>query len=208
MDGDELDEFLRGDALKKSGIAVIKTHFPGKLALQLIRAQKIHNLCTIRDPRDCVASRQLFEKEPFERSVEYIADNLAHVDYYRAFSNTLILRYEEMMDDSTAQIKKILGYLEFKMNDLQIGAINSNTSISAARKVSSDLEYLPPETVFIDRSHRVDPLSQIHQNHINGGHSGRWVSELSNVQKEVIIGKFRPWLEKYGYETSGIDMET
>ena len=75
-----LDELLKKNG---SGIAVVKTHAPSKFALEFILTGAVKNICTIRDPRDCVASQQLFhDDETFEQSVYLLKNNLHYVDIF------------------------------------------------------------------------------------------------------------------------------
>jgi hypothetical protein len=201
LNHDELDDFLKRYLKTKTGLAVIKIHFPGQLALELIHNKVIKNVCTIRDPRDCVASRQLFEKESFEDSVKWIKDGLFYIDFFQQTNNTLFIRYEEMIKNPSAQITRICQYFDMDISDDQLQKLDMLTNMRSAQQISESLHNRPRHTLIRDRSHLVDPTTEIHENHIHGGICGRWKTELAKDQINIIINEFEPWLISLGYET-------
>jgi hypothetical protein len=196
---EELDNYLRDRA--KEGILVIKSHFQTDLAIKLIHTNMIKNVCTIRDPRDCVASRQLFEKESFERSVYLIETCLFYVGLFQRSNNTLYIRYEEMVGNPYEYIKLISHYLGFPIDETLVREIDNQTNKSKIKMISDTLKTKPHETLLRVDSHVVDPVTQIHENHIQGGICGRWKTELNKDQIKIVTDRFKPWLITLGYET-------
>jgi hypothetical protein len=167
-----------------------------------MRHESVRNIFTIRDPRDCVASRQLKTKDTFENSLRLIIQNLsAYYPYYRKYNNTFFIRYEEMMQDAHRFIKSIAAHLRVTLHDDVASRIHEETSIENARKIAESLSARPPDTLIHDRDHLVDPLTMLHDNHIQGGICGRWRDEYTTEQKKVLMNALRPWLLVLGYET-------
>lgn len=201
LDGKHLDNFIRNRAPKRKGIMVIKSHFPGALALKLIKLNRVNSICTLRDPRDCIASRQVFNEESFEKSVRFIKGNLSYVDFYQNAGSTLFIRYEEMKSDPAAKIRDIAAYLRINLTDQHVADIHERTSMEKAAEIAEAIESRPREELIRDRDHYVDPETNLHEGHIRGGKIGRWKDELSAEQIETITRELGPWLVRLGYET-------
>jgi hypothetical protein len=200
IDYTDLDEFLR-ERITAAGISVIKVHSPGMLALQLIYSGEVKNICTIRDPRDCVVSMKEFQNESLSKAIEWIKANLYYVGHYRASGNTLFVRYEEMINNPIVKIEAIAKYLEIDTDKKLLAEIADKTNINNLKKISDDLETRPPETLLRDRGHLVDPLTQIHETHFQGGVCGRWRNELTRDEIRIVNDEFNSWLIELGYET-------
>ncbi len=201
LDYQNLDTFLANNAQSQNLLAVIKVHSPAQYALQLIRSGGAYNICTIRDPRDCVASRQLFEDESFEKSLRFIETNLSYVDLYRSFGNTLFIRYEDMIADPARYIAVIVEHLGVAITADLAAEIHTQTNIEAARSISSGVPAQSPDTVIRDQSHLVDVATNLHENHIHGGMCGRWRTELSEDQQRQVNDRLYQWIFSLGYET-------
>lgn len=201
LNPNELDIFLKTRMKTEPGYVVIKAHSLGEFALELIKNNEIKNVSTIRDPRDCVASRQLFEEETFEQSVHWIKNSLFYVHLYQQTKNTLFIRYEEMIRNPAFQIKEICSFLDVELSDKHLLEINEQTSMINAQRISNSIKTRPIHELLRDRSHVVDPTTQIHENHIHGGICGRWKTELSIIQQKAVIAELKPWLISLGYET-------
>jgi hypothetical protein len=106
-----------------------------------------------------------------------------------------------MMKNPTGNIKMIAKYLEVDMDDKLLAEIDDQTNINNLKKVSDSLKTRPPETLLQDRSHLVDPVTQIHENHFQGGFCGRWRNELTKDEIKIINHEFSSWLINLGYET-------
>ena len=201
-DAQNLDSLLDELTTKSNAIVVIKTHWPSKRVLEFMKHESVKNVYTIRDPRDCVASRQLKTKDTFENSVQLIVKNLsAYFPYYRQCKNTLFIRYEEMMKDARPYINSIAAHLGVTLHDNIASHMHEETGIENAKRISGSLAARSPDTLIHDRDHLVDPLTMLHENHIQGGICGRWRDEFSIEQKRELTHTLKPWLVVLGYET-------
>ena len=201
-DAQHLDSLLDELTTKTNAIAVIKTHWPSQRVLEFMQHESVRNIYTIRDPRDCVASRQLKTKDTFENSLHLIVKNLsAYFPYYRQCRNTIFIRYEEMMKDARPCVNSIAAHLGVRLHDSVASHILEGTSMESAKRISESLSARGPDTLIHDRDHLVDPLTMLHDNHIQGGTCGRWREEYNAEQKKVLMKALQPWLIVLGYET-------
>ncbi len=197
----ELDEFLAKQFPTLPGPAVIKAHFVGHAALNLIAAGRVKCVSTYRDPRDCVASLMTFTNDPFQRAMRRTTGFLEELTLYQQSRNTLLIRYEDMIRDTAAHVRMVTDYLGVQLDDAGIRWIDGQTNIDRAREVSAELKTRPDDAVVRQESHRVDPATNLHDNHIHSGKVGRWRDELTPEQQETLAKQFRPWLISLGYET-------
>ncbi|MDQ7787564.1 MAG: sulfotransferase domain-containing protein [Thermodesulfovibrionales bacterium] len=201
-DAQNLDSVL--DELTGMGkpIVVIKTHWPSRRALEFMKHESVKNIYTIRDPRDCVASRHLKTKDSLDNSLNVIVKNLVlFFPFYQQCKNTLFVRYEEMMKDSQKYIRAIAEHLGVTLNGSLASSIDEQTGMENAKRIAESLSARSSDTLIHDRGHLVDPLTMLHDNHIQGGICGRWKQEFSNEQKRLLLNTLKSWLVILGYET-------
>jgi Sulfotransferase domain len=202
---DSLDHFLQVEAGLRDGAAVIKVHEVGPVALEWIRTGRVKAVCTFRDPRDCVASDIVFWGDGFDPSVRRVARSLEYLyKSYQHFDRTLFVRYEEMIEKPLWQIRRIAEYLQIPIDQKQLEWIDGQTNIHASRKICEGLSARPEDQVDIGLgNHRRDRVSLLHDNHIGSAKSGRWKTDLTAEQGQMLTQIFRPGLEALGYESSG-----
>lgn len=201
MDGEAVDVFLEQANLEERKFVVIKAHTPGAKTLERIDNGTVKNVYTFRDPRDAVASRRTFQDEPFEESVEWIKRNITFMNRFAQAQQTLFIRYEDMMRDSLSQIKALGQYLGVDLNERLIRDLDHNTNFTHSRATASRVKELPPEQLYQDRSHLVDRVTNLHENHIQSGKTGRWRTELTEEQNRILLNAFGKILISLNYET-------
>jgi len=150
--------------------AVFKAHFLGHDPIDKIHQGKIRNVCTLRHPFDCVASRQKFKDEEFEESLELVRLSWQQVKWYGEPS-TLFVRYDDIMASPAEQIAQIALYLERPIALEQIRSIEANTTLPAMDRLSR-----------YTQGDEADPITQLHRNHCHGGTVDRWKTELTPAQ--------------------------
>lgn len=199
-----LDEFLNTQAYVRTGPAVIKNHELGPVALDSIRIGRAKAVCTIRDPRDCVASDIVFWGAGFDASLNRVLASLKYLASYQDFGRTLFIRYEEMMEDRLWQIKRIAAYLQISIDQKEAELIDAQTNIRASRKLCQDLGKRREEDVDIILDvHRRDRTTLLHDNHIGTGEVGRWRRDLTPEQGQMLTKLLWRSLQVLGYESDG-----
>ena len=198
-----LDEWLLTKVKWRDGPMVIKAHEVGPVALQWIDTGRAKAVCTIRDPRDCVASDIPFWGKGFDASVQRIMISLKSLQKpNQDFGRTLFVRYEEMMGDRLRQIERIAAYLHVEIGQRELEWIDGQTSIQSCKKVCQGLNERPGNQVQVEPTgHRRDPITLLHDNHIGTAKVGRWKQDLTDAQTEQLTRLFANILQTLGYET-------
>jgi hypothetical protein len=198
---DQLDRFLQTNGGKVPGPTVLKAHGLGPIGLEMVRTGLAKAVCTYRDPRDCVASMITFAGYTFEQAAEAIALALTDLDRYGAAGNTLFVRYEDMITDRLAQVRRIADYLGVTLDSNLLARIDEMSSLEQSKRICEQLESRPQEQLYRSMDHRVDPQTWLHDNHIQSGKAGRWKDEISADQAQTLQNLYAPWLSRLGYET-------
>ncbi len=186
------------------GPTVVKAHFVGPTALRWLRTSHAKAICTYRDPRDCVASDRMFLKWDMARIIDRVRGNFQAMDEYGGCSNVLMVRYEDMMKNRLAEIRRIAGHLEVEVSDATLRRIDGETNLQSSLKVCQSLKHYQQGQFNNVESHRVDPVTQLHDNHIYNSKVGRWQNELSEDVGNVLTSVFKPWLLKFGYDVAPV----
>ncbi len=199
MDHNQLDQFLRKSSNGVAEPTLIKTHGVAPLALQWLTEGKLRAICTYRDPRDCVASDLTFLGWDFKTIVRRVLQSFEFLDHYQGLSSIYFIRYEDMMRDTLGQIRGIADHLGIRTTDATLRRIDGETNIQSSLKICQTLKHRSADQVLHVAEHRVDPDTQLHDNHIHNSRTGRWRDELSVNQAAELNSVFRPWLLKFGY---------
>jgi hypothetical protein len=203
LDDKTLERFFQRDVNLREGPAVVKSHEIGLTALEWIRTGRAYAVCTLRDPRDCVASDIAFWGKGLDASVQRVVASLKRLPSYQDFGRTLFVRYEEMMSDRLWQITRIAAYLNIPVNESEVKSVDALTNIEYCRKISQGLRMRDEKDVDIVMDvHRRDPITLLHDNHFGSGEVGRWRHDLTAEQGARLTQFFRQSLQTLGCETS------
>ena len=194
-------------ARTKSNIfGVVKAHDVGMRTKKKISEGKIKNIYTIRDPRDCFASMEKFmprfEGVEIDDRIREFQRWLILGDEFFGDDVSLIIRYEEMVENNIKQIRRIANFLEIKRTDKLILNISNATSVAASQEIIKQMIETGKgveKFKVAGKEKRFHPESQLHENHLNGGTIGRWRTELTEENQQKIHTAFSPWLIKFGY---------
>ncbi len=197
----QLDFFLNSQGAAIPGPTVLKTHNVGSVAREWIRSGRASVVCTFRDPRDCVASMLKFFRQDFAGAARRMLADLELLNIYQS-SHGLLIRYEDMMSDSLAQIEKIALHLRIFVDRAELRRIDQATNLQSSQKICRELGGRDESQVRRSDGHRVDPATSLHDVHIMSSKSGRWKTELSDEQGRELTQMFHPWLVRLGYETA------
>ena len=200
MTHDELDMCLNTEGPNLRGPTVIKAHTITQPALDWITSGKAKAICTYRDPRDCVVSMKTFFGGEIAATTRQIADSFDYLRFYQKAGNTLFVRYEQMMADPLGQIEQIARHLNIDADQATLRQIEYANNIQSSKKICDDLKRRPEDKVERSGTHRVDPATSLHDNHIFNAKIGRWREELTDAQATSLSEFFHPWLVSLGYE--------
>ena len=202
----ELDMFLNTEGPNLRGPTVIKAHAITNTALEWIATGRAKVVCTYRDPRDCVVSMMTFFGGDLVKTSRQILESFDYLTFYQKAGNTLFVRYEQMMADPLGQVEQIGRHLNVDVDHAMLREIERATNVQSSQKICQDLKKRPEAAVLRSGSHRVDPATGLHDNHIFNAKIGRWNEELSDAQGASLTEFFRPWLVALGYEPTAAGM--
>jgi hypothetical protein len=147
--------------------------------------ENIKIIVSLRDPRDILAStlkRSASSLPPKE--IEFLVfASLAYFDFAATCKNdnVLIVRYEDVVNNSYREIKNILSFLGLSDDVYDWEAIDSDSMASNSSYNSLEGKGFVKNT-------------GIHSSSI-----GRYKDTLSNEQVELVEGLFYPYLDMFGY---------
>ena len=196
-----LDAFVEQQWKSVPGLTVVKAHELGPRVLQSMQSGNARGVCTFRDPRDCVASDLVFMGRGLETSIHRVSISLECLRVCETIDHVLFVRYEEMMTTRRREISRIARHLGINADVSVLGQVDAKTNLSTSKKVCEKIRDCTITQVFAIDSHRVDPQTHLHENHIDSARVGRWRDELSLEQGQYLTELFAPWLLKWGYET-------
>lgn len=209
LSAESLERFLECELALRDGPAVIKAHEIGPVASDWVRTGRAKAVCTLRDPRDCVASDVVFWQEGFDASVRRVLTSLKHVVLHQDFGRTLFIRYEEMMANPKWQIRQIADYLQISVDQTEIDSIDAQTDVQRSRKICEDLSGQSGDQMeSVSEAHRRDRVTLLHENHIGTTQVDRWKHDLTTEQGQFLSQIFQRSLEALGYETDDHGMHS
>ncbi len=185
-----------------TGPVVLKSHEPGPLMLSMIRSGQIKAVCTFRDPRDCVSSDLQFMGIGIDKVLNRIRASFDALSLYQTTDHILLIRYEDMVQNPTRQIRRIALHLGVEANESAIDSIHAATNIEASKKICEDVRRRPESEIYRIADARVDPATRLHENHVRDGKVGRWRTDFPPEQGRWLTEYFSRWLVQLGYETT------
>lgn len=167
-------------------------------------------ICIVRDPRDIVVSyyhymikvRAFDEKYPISLFVErFLCGNLhpslgvwgdnigSWIGARDGDKNFLLLRYEDMLLNTTEELKKIVNFLGTQVSDSDI----QNAVVSSSFDNMSLLEKR------YSKDWKPISSSRIDKPFVRKGKAGAWEMDLSPEYAEMILKKWPVLMEKFNY---------
>jgi len=199
VDSDAALERLQGSgAAARSVIAVLKCHDPGRRTLRQIAEGRVRNVCTVRDPRDCLASMERFRPRRADQTIEQRIRNfqraLAMADGFRTDSRSLLLRYEELRARPLEFVQEIARHLGVACDLATAQAVERAAGAERSAAIADSLAGK-------GRGGRpaFDRQTQLHERHLDGGAIGRWREAFDADLQARLHLAFLPWLLGFGY---------
>jgi hypothetical protein len=201
LHGSALETFVGEHWEKVPGLTLIKAHEMGAKAINALQAGLALGVCTFRDPRDCVASDLVFMGRGLDHTLKRMNASLECLRVCESIDRILFVRYEEMMTNRQNEIRRIARHLGLPSDISIIVQVDAKTNLQSSKQLCQQIRNRPSNQVMEIDSHRVDPRTHLHENHIDNARIGRWKDELSADQGRYVSELFAPWLLKWGYET-------
>lgn len=184
-------------------LVVFKTHvLTAPVAERLSEGQAVALTC-YRDIRDVAASWQfklggrLKFKELLRRTSNAINDFTPWESL--PTGTVLVSRYESMVQQIPGEVSRIAGIIGLAVGADDVNAISR--SVDSGR-LKLRLQALAPEDVDRAGPYVFDRKTLLHLDHLNGGETGRYRTELKRSVVRKLTDRHREWLEAHHYPTS------
>ena len=201
LPADQLETFVTQLWQTAPGSTVVKAHELGPSALAAIHAGSAKAVCTFRDPRDCVASDLEFMGTDLNECILRVNMTLEFLKYFQTTRNILLVRYEDMIADRRREIRRIAAHLGINATASVVSRVDDKTNLQSSRNLCRSLKDRPESSLINIQSHRVDPITHLHENHISDAKVGKWKTIFIPEHGRWLTEYFSSWLLKLGYET-------
>lgn len=167
---------------------VLNTHTgPTNLAASMLKTGKMKAVYGFRDPRDCILSILEYSQRALpqysadflkiknvEQAVSFMQIYIQAWQNWSALEDTLVVQYEEMLDDYHDVLDRIIQYLELE--------------ISPEKRKKITNTYLP----------RQKPKEDV-RIHFSEGRTNRFREEFTLEEQEFLLKSYHSVLDKMGY---------
>ena len=198
----EFPELARQNA-NVEGWKVFKNHVCTKAMAEEFHRQNALGVYCYRDPRDVVVSslqKWNFSFDNLWRS-GVLQQDLENYERWTRLPGVLVSRYEDMIRDLAAEVSRIAGHLQIRLDRDTAEQIAAEYSLARQREriaLSTHGDNLCDGF----GQDRFDRHTLLHTNHIRSGIAGGWRKVLSPQEVAVIEHHLRDWLRAHGYELS------
>ncbi|MDT9189848.1 MAG: sulfotransferase domain-containing protein [Limnospira sp. PMC 894.15] len=197
----ELLDNLENAAFRKDKFLVIKSHDFSPQIKILVEAGKVKVVYVYRDLRDVVVSLANKFSKSTDNAIAKLSHQLNNYYLWTSLENIMISQYENMVVDLYSEVLKIANYLELEVNNDLARSISNKLEINQQKQKVKKLDY-DPDVIKSSGNDLYDPVSQLHNNHINSGKWGQWKESLSKEQIQFIESWAFSWLMERGYPLS------
>ena len=184
---------------------LVHTHLIDRTCLDLLARRKdAFVFWNHRDPRDALVSLIRLHDLPLARALHSLEVYLAAADLPRHWGKAYGIRYERLVTNVPAHIRRIAGALGLEADQEEVERIRMATSPEAHSKIMHEVrdtgraDTRQIKTLF--REMREDPDTLINDRHLQSGRSGRWKTELTPEAQKIATARLRPWIDAYAYD--------
>jgi hypothetical protein len=194
------------------GLKVIKVHRFAEPMGEEFRNGNAIGIYSFRDIRDVYASMMQQQQADFATIWNWNDRDFinACLDSYRSWTslpNTLISRYEAIIENIGAEVKRIADHLGIAMSDADCDEIAAGLTIKRQQERINQFREALLQRSLDPNDHRKlvdyhDEANLLHVNHISSAKSGRWQDDLSLQQIGLIEDKVKSWCQINQYDPS------
>ncbi len=195
---------LRDTGQERHKTVLIHTHsWDGESARLLAGSAHAVAFLNYRDPRDVCVSLMRLHDHDLDSAMTMTEGAFQHFAACARDIDAMVIPYEYLMADKRGHIFQIARHLGIWPGLERVAEIDEATSIDRHKAVMEKVQ--AGEIDQLNRRnnrHRVlveDPKTLINDRHIQSGASGRWRSELDDVQQQAVTARFAQIMKRYGY---------
>jgi hypothetical protein len=183
-DGDEVDEIVARGPMPGAAL-LVKCHIPGRRTVAAMKAGRVRNIYTYRDPRDAVASLRRTFGTSFRNSVRVIHRWLRFVDDVAALEVSLGIDYRQIETAPERAVAAVAETLGVELRPDRAAAIAAALGRDEMRKRATAGSGETARLASIEH----DTVTGLTRNHIPHDEQSDWRRNLS-----VSEGRFATWL--------------
>jgi hypothetical protein len=161
------------------------------------------SFCNYRDPRDCCVSMMRLHEHPLDLSMTNMRQYVRLHRQTLAATSGMAIRYEDLVADTPAYVRRIAGSLGVVLDKARIAEICEATSQRAHAKIAQAVAEGQGHAIkTIRNSRRIlreDSETHLADRHIQSGQSGRWLRELSEVDQARLSEGLAAEVKALGY---------
>ncbi|HEY9662008.1 MAG TPA: sulfotransferase domain-containing protein [Allocoleopsis sp.] len=196
----EILEVLQSVTKRRDKYLILKCHDYTTAAGQLVELGAAKAVYIYRDLRDVAVSlgHKFFESVDAALASGLLERSLANYYGWTSTRKLMISRYESMMDDLKQEVTDVASYLKVNCSEAKISKIAEKFSIGAQKQRIEAFNY-SKHGIAGSGGDAYDPVSQLHNHHIQSGEWGQWKEALTPEQIEWIEHRAFSWLVDRGY---------
>lgn len=198
----ELLDSLENVAFRKDKFLVIKSHNYSNQVKTLVEVGKVKVVYVYRDLRDVAVSLANKFSKSTENAISRLSIQLNNYYLWTGIDKIMVSRYESMTNNLYDEVLKIANYLEVAVSNDLARSISSKLDINEQKQRIKKLEQNSSSVIKSSGNDVYDPVSQLHNNHINSGKWGQWKESLLKEQIEYIESLAFSWFVDRDYPLS------
>ena len=192
---------LENITFRSDKFLVIKSHDFSTQVKTLVEAGKVKVVYIYRDLRDVVVSLANKFSKSTEVAISRLGNQLNNYYLWTGIDKTMVSRYENMANDLYNEVLKTANYLEVKVNSDLARIISNKLELNQQKQRIKELEH-SSHVIKSSRNDVYDPVSLLHNNHINSGKWGQWKESLPTGQIDRIENWAFSWFVDRDYPLS------
>lgn len=191
----EILAVLQSATKRRDKYLILKCHDYTAAAGQLVQLGVAKAVYIYRDLRDVAVSlgHKFFESVDAALASGLLERSLANYYGWTSTRKLMVSRYESMMDDLRQEVTDVASYLKVNCSEGKISKIAEKFSIDAQKQRIEAFNY-KKHGIAGSADDAYDPVSQLHNRHIQSGAWGQWKEALTQEQIASIEHLAFSWL--------------
>jgi predicted O-linked N-acetylglucosamine transferase (SPINDLY family) len=195
-EGNVAEQYL-ADIGRTSKMHLLKLHYPGPAAADLISRGRAKNIYTVRHPLDAVASFGDALGEPIASAAQHIKDSLDSADQWHRQGNALFIDFDALASEPRNQIRRIAEYLEIEADAALVERIHEQTSLEAVQAFSEQLATSPDAVLARAPKAAYDRVTLYHIGHVSRQGQRDWRTDLTPDEQQTALTILGTWLDRW-----------
>jgi hypothetical protein len=177
---------------------VFTSHQLDAFGIEMLSAGRAKAVCTHRDPLDAIVSGMSFLQLTFEEMLDELDQSVRTMVRIPTLSGSvLFIAYEDITDDSSAQIDRLTAFLGTTLTTTQIAEVDARTGLQKMKEIADNFEALDGQRVVPGPGPwAYDRETLLHPHHIQDAQTGKGYLQLTAAQRQLVCERLRgPFIE-------------